>query len=191
VGTTSEAETPPVAADGGAVADRILKVDHVAIALPDMAAAVPLFRDALGGRFIAGGDNDDTGIRLVHLMLPGFKLELMQPLRDDSLISGPLERRGAGFHHMTFLVDDVPATVDALEGEGFQVTGTSLASRHWRETFLSPRDPFGALLQFVDTTRDWEVPVRDFELEDVLAGRVVWRDYVPCLRRTAPGGDDR
>src|SRR4051794_4576163 len=119
-------------------AERIQKVDHVAIAVEDMAAAMPLFRDALGGRFISGGDNDDTGIRLMHLMLPGFKLELLAPLRDDSILAHSLERRGPGFHHMTFFVDDVEATVDALEGDGFSVTGTDLASQNWSETFLKP-----------------------------------------------------
>lgn len=164
------------------VADRIQKIDHVAIAVPDIAEAVPLFRDALGGRFISGGDNDETGIRLVHLMLGGFKLELLQPLRDDSLLARSLARRGPGFHHMTFFVDDVLATVEALEDGGFRTTGTDVASQAWSETFLKPADTFGALLQFVSTTRDWSTPTRDYTLEDVLAGRVVWRDYVACLR---------
>jgi methylmalonyl-CoA/ethylmalonyl-CoA epimerase len=164
------------------VQERILKVDHVAILLENMAAGVPLFRDMLGGRFIAGGDNLETGVRLMHLMLPGFKLELMQPLREDSIVSRGLETRGPGFHHMTFFVDDVLATVDALEEGGFRTTGTALSSPNWQETFLRPADTFGALLQFVATEREWDVPTRDFELEDVLAGRVIWRDFVPCVR---------
>jgi methylmalonyl-CoA/ethylmalonyl-CoA epimerase len=160
----------------------IQKVDHVAIVVPDMADAMPLFHDALGGHFIAGGDNDGTGIRLMHLMLPGFKLELMAPLREDSIVSRHLEKRGPGFHHVTFFVDDVLATVDALEADGFSTTGTDVSSRNWNETFLRPSQTFGALLQFVATTRDWDVPTHDYALEDVLAGRVVWRDFVACVR---------
>ena len=154
----------------------------MAISVPDIRAALPLFRDALGGRFISGGDNDDTGIRLMHLALPSFKLELLQPLRDDSILARSLGRRGAGFHHMTFFVDDVLATVDAIEGDGFRTTGTNVSSQAWSETFISPSHSFGALLQFVSTTRDWSLPARDYGLEDVLTGRVVWRDYVACLR---------
>jgi methylmalonyl-CoA/ethylmalonyl-CoA epimerase len=163
-------------------AERIQKVDHVAIVVPDMAGAMPLFHHTLGGRFIAGGDNDGTGIRLIHLMLPGFKLELMAPLRDDSIISRHLELRGPGFHHVTFFVDDVLATVDALEADGFRTTGTDMSSSNWSETFLRPSETFGALLQFVATTREWNVPTRDYALEDVLQGRVVWRDFVACVR---------
>jgi methylmalonyl-CoA epimerase len=164
------------------IRDRIQKVDHVAIAVEDMAATMPLFRDMLGGRFISGGDNDETGIRLLHMMLPGFKLELLQPLREDSILARSIASRGPGFHHMTFFVDDVPATVKALESGGFQTTGTALMSENWNETFLRPSDSFGALLQFVTTARDWNVPTRDFALEDVLAGRVVWRDFIACMR---------
>jgi methylmalonyl-CoA/ethylmalonyl-CoA epimerase len=173
------------AAGGSEVSRHITKVDHVAIAVEDMAAAMPLFRDVLGGQFIAGGDNLQTGVRLIHLMFPGFKLELMQSLRDDSILAPSMRRRGPGFHHMTFFVDDVLATVDAFSAVGLETTGTDVSSPNWSETFLRPRDSFGAMLQFVSTEREWDVPTRDFELEDVLAGRVHWRDFVPCLQHGA------
>jgi methylmalonyl-CoA/ethylmalonyl-CoA epimerase len=134
-------------------------VDHVAIAVPSIEHAIPLFRDALGGEFLCGGDNDETGIRLVHLRLPGLKLELMQPLRPDSFLQRHLEKRGPGLHHLTFLVDDVALTV-------------------------------GAMLQFVETTRRWDVPAPNCTLDDVLAGRVVWQDYGPCLREEARSPGD-
>jgi methylmalonyl-CoA/ethylmalonyl-CoA epimerase len=166
----------------GAAADHILKLDHVGIAVTDIAAPVALFHDTLGGRFLAGGDNDETGIRLVHLMLHGFKVELLQPLREDSILARSIDAHGTGFHHMTFFVDDVLATAEALEDGGLRMTGTDVTSAYWKETFVSPADSFGALLQFVATTREWDVPTRDFALEDVLAGRVVWRAFVPCVR---------
>jgi len=143
------------------VADRITRVDHVAIAVESIADTVPLFRDALGARFLTGGDNDATGIRLVHFQLPGLKLELM-----------------------AFFVDDVPRTVDLLEGEGIPTTGTDIGTPAWSETFIRPTSSFGALLQFVSSSRAWGVPTSDFELADVLAGRVVWREYIACLRES-------
>jgi methylmalonyl-CoA/ethylmalonyl-CoA epimerase len=159
-----------------------LKVDHIGIAMAEISEAIPLFHDVLGGRFLAGGDNDDTGIRLVHFALPGFKVELMQPLRVDSLLQHHLERRGPGFHHMTFFVDDLPSSLAALETAGFTTTRTDLSSPRWREAFISPKLSFGTLLQFVDTTLVWDEPAPGITLDDVLAGRVVWREYVPCLR---------
>ncbi len=167
---------------GGRTAERITKVDHVALAVPSMADAVPFFRDVIGGTFLCGGDNDETGVRLMHWMLPGFKLELMQPLRIDSLISETMRRRGPGFHHMTFLVDDIPLTVEALRADGYEPIDTDTRLSAWNETFLSPRATFGALLQFVSTDQRWDTPTQDYTCEDVLAGRIVWRDYIACIR---------
>lgn len=163
------------------VAQHIRTVDHVAIAVPDLAAAIPLYMDALGGTFIGGGQNPLNGLRIVHLQLPGLKLELLAPFRSDSLISAGLAERGPGLHHITFLVDDLPATVDAWAEAGLRTVGTNLSSPHWQETFLRPQDTGGALLQFVATTRDWTTPTTEYTLADVLAGRVEYRDNVPCL----------
>jgi len=165
----------------------IRAVDHVAILVPSIAESVPLFCEALGGEFLSGGDNDETGIRLVHLRLAGFKLELLQPLRKDSFLQRHLDERGPGFHHLTFFVDDLQATVTDLGGAGFATTGADFSASVWKEAFLGPRSAFGALLQFVETTRAWGERERDITLSDVLDGRVVWRDYVPCIREETDG----
>lgn len=168
------------------ISRRIQKIDHVAIATTDMPGAVSLFAGVLGASLIAGGDNDLTGIRLMHLSCGGFKIELMQPLRDDSLITARLAKYGPGFHHLTFMVDDLPQTIEDLTAAGVATVGTSLASPHWRESFLAPHQTFGTLLQIVDTTRCWDVPATSYSIEDVLGGRVVWNDYVDCLRPASP-----
>ena len=111
-----------------------------------------------------------------------MKLELLAPLAPGSMVDQSLEHHGAGFHHMTFFVDDVPMTVDSLEAAGFPTTGTDTSTPTWSETFIRPNASFGALLQFVSSTRSWGEPTAEFTLDDVLAGRVVWRDYLACLR---------
>lgn len=166
---------------GASLAGQIQKVDHVGLVVPSVADAVPLVRDVLGARFIAGGDNHGTGVRIVHFALPGLKIELLAPLRVDSLVSDHLDRRGPGFHHMTFFVDDVPTTVDLLAEAGYAAVGTSTGNPRWSEAYLSPKDTFGTLLQFVATTRRWDVPAEEYDLTDVLAGRVVWKDWIACL----------
>jgi methylmalonyl-CoA/ethylmalonyl-CoA epimerase len=171
------------------MAATIRKVDHVAIVVPSIAEAVSLFCDALGGEFLSGGDNDETGVRLVHLRLPGFKLELLQPCRPDSFLQRHLDERGPGFHHMTFFVDDLRRTVSELGSAGFGTSAASFSAAAWKEAFLSPRSAFGALLQFVETTRRWDEPEPGITLADVLDGRVVWQDFVPCLRPVQPMSD--
>jgi methylmalonyl-CoA/ethylmalonyl-CoA epimerase len=172
-------------APASGVARHIRKLDHIGIATTDMPAAAALFVGVLGATLIAGGDNDGTGIRLMQLSCGGFKVELMQPLRDDSLISPRVAKHGPGFHHLTFVVDDIVETIDDLAAVGVGTVGTNLASANWRECFLAPRQTFGTLLQLVDTVRRWDVPTTAYSVDDVLGGAVVWRDYVDCLRPAA------
>lgn len=171
-----------VSAPLGVTASTLIKVDHIGLTVPSMSEAAGFFCNVLGARFLCGGDNDVTGIRLIQLMLPGFKIELLQPLRNDSIVSASMSRRGPGFHHMTFLVNDVAQTVSALRADGCEPIDTDVRLPTWNETFLSPRATFGALLQFVSTDRRWDEPTQAYDLGDVLAGDVVWRDYVACLR---------
>lgn len=163
----------------------VQRLDHIAVAVEDARRALDLYIDQLGARFVLGGDNDETGNRIIHLSLGGFKVEVMQPLRPESLLARTISRRGEGFHHVTFLVDDLESTIDVISGAGREVTGTDLANPVWRETFIRPRDASGALVQLVQTTRDWSRPVDGIGLADVLAGRVVFTDAWPCWR----GGD--
>jgi methylmalonyl-CoA/ethylmalonyl-CoA epimerase len=171
-----------VAEDAAAVAAQVRTLDHVAIAVHDMGPAAHLFVDVLGATLLAGGDNELTGNRLMQLSCRGFKIELMQPLDGESVLTKHLDRRGEGFHHMTFLVDDVPLTVDGLSSAGLSSVGTDLTHADWKETFISPKSTFGTLIQFVSTPLRFDIATTAYDVADVLAGRVVWRDYVACLR---------
>lgn len=164
------------------IAQHITSVDHVAIAVRDMAPAVRFFSEVLGATMVFGGDNDVTGVRIVKLALADFRIELMQPLRDDSLLAAHINRRGEGFHHLTFMVDDVAQTVTDLEKSGLTAVGTDVTSSLWAETFLSPRRTFGALFQFASASEDFGANLDEYTLADVLEGRVVWTDQVACLR---------
>ena len=164
------------------IGSRVQRLDHVAISVDDMAAAHELFVRLLGGTFVNGGDNQETGVRLVHVAVGGGMVELMQPLREDSLLARDIGRRGTGLHHLTFVVDDLPCTIDDLAALDVAVTGAKMQPAHWREAFLPPRTTFGALLQLVDTDLDWHTPTADYCFDDVLAGRVQWVDAIACLR---------
>ena len=167
---------------GGTVSDRVRHLDHVAIATEDLAGAATLFVDVLGGRLLSGGDNDETGTRLMQVACGGFKVELMQPVRSDSTLARHLAKHGEGLHHLTFMVDDVPLTIRSLDELGYETVGTDDSSRDWAETFLSPRQSFGSLIQFCATSLHFDVATEGYTVADVLAGRVVWRERVACLR---------
>lgn len=163
------------------------RLDHVGLVVRDAGAAARLFVDTLGGTFTLGGDNHLTHNRVIQIALGGSKVELLQPLSEESALTTHLARRGEGFHHVTFKVDDLEAAIDRCEEASFPPVGTDLSNPVWRETFLSPRTTGGTLLQLVSSDRDWSRPVDGIELAEVLAGAVEFQDAWP-VRRTAPAG---
>lgn len=185
VGNTAAGSAPP-GPSTGLPPGLVHRLDHVAIAVEDLRAAVHLFADVLGGTFLAGGDDLGLGIRTVQFSYPnGSKVELMTPLRDDADLRRFLDRRGEGFHHVALFVDDLDAAVDRLEGEGYEVVDVEAERPDWHEAFVRPRSGFGTLLQIVQTTRDWATYTTDLGLEQVLAGEVVWVESSPRLKSEA------
>jgi methylmalonyl-CoA/ethylmalonyl-CoA epimerase len=165
----------------------VLGIDHLGIAVRSIPDALRLFGDVLGARFVMGGDDPVLGIRTVQLVLPpGTKLELMQPIRDDSYLHGYLDTRGEGFHHLTLFVRDLPTALAALEEKDFEVVDTDLSDPKWRVTYVRPRSGFGTLVQIAETSVVWDQPVDGITLDAVLAGEVVWHDERPTLRSALP-----
>lgn len=169
------------------LADHVVRVDHVGIATESLARALPLYHQVMGGRFLLGGDLDERGMRTIQLVYPGgMKIELIEPTRPGSSLAPFLAEKGPGVHHVTVVVHDVVAAIADLEAQGYEVTGTRLARERWRETYVRPTSAGGVLLQIADTTLAWDTPVEGVSLDAVLAGEVVWDDFVPRLRAHVP-----
>lgn len=159
------------------------RLDHIALAVRSISEAAVLFRDVFGGTFIAGGDDDIIQARTIQYMLPpGTKIELLQPLSDDSALARFIDKHGEGFHHVTMFFDDIEKLAVNLSEAGFEVTDTDLSDERWRETYIRPRSGFGALFQMVDTTKSWSEPDPNVTEADVLAGRVKWEGTTPVLK---------
>src|ERR671925_974973 len=123
-----------------------LQLDHVAVAVRSIKAALPLYRDALGGEYLMGGDVDGSW-RWVQSRSPGGgKVELLEPL-DEGFLSRFLDRYGEGLHHMTFKTDDIHAAIAQVEGQGYELVDVSLDDPHWKEAFLRPSKAHGTLVQ--------------------------------------------
>jgi methylmalonyl-CoA/ethylmalonyl-CoA epimerase len=147
--------------------DIIERFDHVAMAVRDISATLPLVR-LMGGEFLQGADHPRNQFRWVHFALPGpSKLELMQPLGDASFLTKFIDRRGEGFHHITFKVNDVEAAAHRATEQGFETTGLNIHP-DWSEVFLHPRTAHGALIQMAawPESASWKGPT----LEEVLGG---------------------
>lgn len=160
----------------------VRRFDHVAVAVWDLAEAVPLYHDLMGGELIAGGDDEEIRIRTVQLKYPpGVKVELMQPLGPDSYLYGYLEKHGPGFHHMTCFVPDVREAERVLADAGFETVDTRTADAYWQETYVRPSSGFGTLIQLASTELQWEEPVvpTGATVDDIVGGRLVWHRARP------------
>ena len=92
------------------------RLNHVAIAVPDLAAAATLYRDTLGAKVSAPQAQPKHGVTVIFVELPNTKLELLNPLGDASPIASFLARNpSGGIHHICYEVDDIVAARDRLQ----------------------------------------------------------------------------
>ncbi len=127
------------------------KLNHVAIAVPDLDAAAATYRDTLGANVGAPQDEPDHGVTVVFIELPNTKIELLHPLGEDSPINGFLAKNpSGGIHHMCFEVDDIISARDHLVEKGARVLGDGnpKTGAHGKPVlFLHPKDFNGTLIE--------------------------------------------
>lgn len=127
------------------------RLNHVAIAVPDLAAAAARYADALGAEVGAPLDQPEHGVRVAFVSLPNTLIELLEPLGEGSPVARFLDRnpRG-GIHHLCYEVEDIRAARDRLAAQGARVLGDGepRAGAHGRPVlFLHPADFDGCLLE--------------------------------------------
>ncbi|MDA7991018.1 MAG: methylmalonyl-CoA epimerase [Gammaproteobacteria bacterium] len=127
------------------------RLNHVAIAVPDLAAAAARYRGAFGAKVSAPVDLPEHGVSTVFVELPNTKIELLHPLGDESPIAKFLERRPAGgIHHLCYEVDDIEDACEKLRAAGMRILGDGRpkTGAHGKPVvFLHPADALGTLIE--------------------------------------------
>lgn len=127
------------------------RVNHIAIAVPDLAAATASYRDTLGATVSAPQALPEHGVTVVFVELPNTKIELLEPLGEASPIAAFLEKNPAGgMHHICYEVADILAARDHLQKNGARVLGSGepKTGAHGKPVlFLHPKDFFGTLVE--------------------------------------------
>ena len=125
------------------------RLNHVAIAVPDLDAAAAAYAGALGARVGPPRDEPAHGVTVVFVELPNTKVELLHPLGEDSPIAAFLARNPAGgIHHLCYEVPDVAAAAERMAREGARVLGPPKVGAHGRPViFLHPKDFQGTLVE--------------------------------------------
>ena len=127
------------------------KLNHVAIAVPDLVAATAQYRNVMGAEVSDPVDLPEHGVTTVFVNLPNTKIELLHPLGEGSPISGFLERNSAGgVHHLCYEVADIMAAKDQLVAAGMRILGdgSPKIGAHGKPVlFLHPKDCCGTLIE--------------------------------------------
>ncbi len=127
------------------------RLNHVAIAVKDMAKATAIYRDTLGASISEAVPQPEHGVSTVFITLPNTKIELLEPLGAESPIAKFLERNpDGGIHHICYEVDDILAARDRLVAKGARVLGPAgpkIGAHGKPVLFLHPKDFCGTLVE--------------------------------------------
>ena len=126
-------------------------IDHVALAVKDIQAALTLFQDLFGVPQVETTDLPDQGARATLVPIGQTRLELLEPLSSDTPVGRFIESRGEGLHHLAFNVSDLAGKLKSLE-----LAGIRLVDHEPRDglsgkiAFIHPRSVFGVLTELVE-----------------------------------------
>ena len=129
----------------------ISKLNHVAIAVPDLKAAANIYKDMLGAKISEPKEEPNHGVTVVFVELPNTRIGLLEPLGESSPIQGFLQANpSGGIHHLCFEVDDIIMARDHLKNEGARVLGEGepkIGAHGKPVLFLHPKDFIGTLVE--------------------------------------------
>ncbi|MGC2854037.1 methylmalonyl-CoA epimerase [Novispirillum sp. DQ9] len=127
------------------------RLNHVAIAVPDLEAAAASYREVLGAKVSDPQPEPDHGVTVVFIELPNTKIELLHPLGENSPIQAFLDKNpSGGMHHVCYEVEDIIAARDKLKAEGKRVLGNGepkIGAHGKPVLFLHPKDFTGTLVE--------------------------------------------
>jgi methylmalonyl-CoA/ethylmalonyl-CoA epimerase len=129
----------------------ITEIDHVAIAVRDLDAAISWYEAALGARLAHRERVDRDGVEEALLSVAESFIQLLTPISDDSPVSRFLEAKGEGIHHVAYRVLDCAAAIEQMRAVGAQVIDEHPrpGSRGTTVAFVHPRSSFGTLIELV------------------------------------------
>ena len=131
------------------------RLNHVAIAVKDLAAATAVYRDTLGAKVSAPLPQPEHGVTVVFVELPNTKLELLEPLGENSSIAKFVEKNPDGaIHHVCYEVEDILAARDDMKAKGATVLGEPRIGAHGTPViFVHPKNMGGVLVELMETPK--------------------------------------
>jgi methylmalonyl-CoA/ethylmalonyl-CoA epimerase len=127
----------------------IKKIEHLGIAVKDLNVSIPLYEKLFQTPCYKTEAVESEGVKTAFFQIGESKIELLEASNPESPIAKFLEKRGAGFHHVAFEVDDIDKEIERLSSEGFQLIHTSPkdGADNKRIAFLHPKSSDGLLVE--------------------------------------------
>jgi methylmalonyl-CoA epimerase len=129
----------------------LTEIDHVAIAVRDLEAAIAYYRDTFGAEVDHREVVESDGVEEALLKVADSYIQLLTPTRDDSPVAGYLEKRGEGIHHVGYRVQDCAVALESVKASGGRVIDEAPrpGSRGTTVAFVHPKGAFGTLIELV------------------------------------------
>ena len=125
-----------------------MKIDHIAIAVNDVEASAKVYQKALGIDEIEFETVESEGVKVAIIPMENGRIELIQPIKDDSPIKKFLDKKGPGLHHIALETDNIEGEVERMEGCGVQFLGkVRPGSAGTKVTFIHPKSLEGVLAE--------------------------------------------
>ena len=125
-----------------------MKIDHIAIAVNNVEEAAKIYQEALGVDTVEFETVESEGVKLAILHLENGRIELMQPMHDESPIKKFLDKKGQGLHHMALQTNNIEGEVERMEGCGIQFLGKIRpGSEGTKVIFIHPKSLSGVLAE--------------------------------------------
>ena len=129
----------------------LTEIDHVAIAVPDLEAAIAYYADTFGATVDHRERVESDGVEEALLKVADSYIQLLTPIRDDSPVAKYLEKKGPGLHHVGYRVADCATALQSVKDHGGQVIDQAPrpGSRGTTVAFIHPKGAFGTLIELV------------------------------------------
>ena len=128
----------------------IKKIDHIAIVVESLDAALEVYRDALGMTVTAVKEMPEQDVMMAFLPAGDSEIELLEPIHTESGIGKYLAKRGEGLHHVCLEVDDLEATLVDLKSKGAQlIDETPKQGAYGKIAFIHPKGAHGVLVELI------------------------------------------
>ena len=131
---------------------KIVKIDHVGIAVKSLAEAIKVYENAMGLKASGFDQVDDQGVRVAMLDIGESRIELLEPTGPDSPIEKFITKRGEGIHHIAVHVENIEEALERLKAAGVRLIDSAprRGAHNTRVAFIHPSSTHGVLLELVE-----------------------------------------